>query len=55
MAAIPTNYVAPTEYLAGHLRAEQGALDAYQRMIDGRPVDDAVTYLIAAILRDEAG
>ena len=56
MGTIPTNYVALTDYLGEHLSAEQGALDAYQRLLDRRSdeTDDAVSYLIRTILADEA-
>lgn len=56
MGTIPTNYVALTDYLGEHLEAEQGALDAYQRLLDRRSeeTDDAVSYLIRTILADEA-
>ena len=53
MSTIPTNYVALSEYIGEHLRTEQGALDAYSRLIEDRP-DDAITYLIRTILKDEA-
>lgn len=51
--AIPTNYAALASYLEDHLRAEQGALDAYQQVVDDHP-GDVVDYLIRMILDDEA-
>lgn len=53
MTTIPTHYGALASYLENHLRAEQGALDAYQRVVDGHP-DDIVCYLIGMILDDES-
>lgn len=53
MPPIPTDYVSLTTYLQSHLDTERGALEAYERLVSGRP-DDLVTYLVKAILRDEA-
>jgi bacterioferritin (cytochrome b1) len=53
MSTIPTDYVALTDYLTEHLETEQGALDAYERLIEDRP-EDAISYLIRTILKDEA-
>jgi len=41
-----------TKYLKGHLETEQGALDAYAGLIDGRQ-DDIIGYLVKTILADE--
>ncbi len=53
-ATIPTHYGALASYLRNHLRAEQEALDAYQRVIDDHPDDDIISYLIRMILDDES-
>ncbi len=50
--AVPTHYEALSDYLGRHVRAEQGALDAYAAALEGRP-DDVASYLIAMILADE--
>ena len=51
--AIPTHYQALSEYLGDHLRTEEGALIAYEQLLEGRP-DDIASYLIRMILRDES-
>ena len=53
MTTIPTHYGALASYLRNHLRAEQEALDAYQRVVDDHP-DDLIRYLIRMILDDES-
>ena len=53
MPAIPTDYVSLTTYLQTHLETERGALEAYERLVEGRE-EDLVSYLVRAILRDEA-
>lgn len=50
--AVPTHYEALSDYLGRHVRAEQGALDAYAAVLEGRP-DDVASYLIGMILADE--
>lgn len=50
--AIPTHYIELSDYLADHLATETGALDAYERALEGRP-EDAASYLIRLILADE--
>ena len=52
MADIPTEMVALSDYLGEHVAAEQEALDAYVRLVDGRP-GDIVSYLVGLILEDE--
>lgn len=51
--AVPTHYAALSEYLGDHVRAEEGALTAYEAALEGRP-DDVIGYLIGMILADEA-
>jgi rubrerythrin len=53
MSAIPSNYVGLSRYLQHHIDAEQGALDAYGKLVADRD-DDMVSYLIHTILSDEA-
>ena len=43
MSPVPASYSSLSGYLKQHLASEQGALDAYTRLLDGRP-DDLVTY-----------
>jgi len=52
VSKVPTDYVGMTKYLRGHLETEQGALEAYASLVDGRP-DDIISYLIKKILADE--
>ena len=52
MSPVPASCSSLSGYLKQHLASEQGALDAYTRLLDGRP-DDLVTYLVRLILRDE--
>lgn len=53
MKSVPSDYVALASYLQGHLDSEQGALEAYERIVEKRD-DDMITYLLRSILRDEA-
>ena len=53
MSAIPSDYVGLSRYLQHHIDAEQGALDAYGKIVADRD-DDMISYLIQTILRDEA-
>ena len=45
MSPVPASYSSLSGYLKQHLASEQGALDAYTRLLDGRP-DDLVTLTI---------
>jgi rubrerythrin len=52
MTEIPSDYIGLARYLQGHIDAEQGALAAYEKILDGRD-DDMISYLLRAILSDE--
>ena len=51
--AIPTHYEELSAYLGQHVKAEEGALRAYEAALEDRP-DDVISYLVRMILEDEA-